>query len=744
MKNYTLFRAASALIVALSASIAAYGAQIPAPARAAGRASPMAVIVVNTTADENAANAACSLREAIVASNTNAAYKGCAAGQAAPLFDQIVIDSGVNSITLGPTPLPAISGGYVVLSTEDAPGSGLPDRTALSGSGLSVGDDLLTIASSRVSVSGMMFVNVPESGSGIKVAAGSAIAISGNNFGVGASFATCQTEIDSVGIFIEAAVDDGGGANPSVHIYNNTIGCMGRYGGLIEGADDVLLGDEDPAAAPNWIGTTSGGFALPNQSGVGVGRGAQNNRIVNNVIAGNTEHGILMRGKGVAATPDTRGNVIAGNRIGVLRNGAPQPNGSDGVILLEGATQNTIGGASDADRNVISANGLNGVNLVHGDANSVLGNYIGTNISGTATLGHQLAGVSMLAGSGNVIGCTQACPGVVSGNVIGGNTTGVRMVGGVDHKIVGNQIGFQLVLKEAAILLPNSGAGIEISGATTGLQLGDPGVAHRGNFVGYNGQGILLHGSGVQNSVLVDNVVLRNIADGLVIGANASGTQIGGANSENLFSENGTGILIREGATGTRIQNAIVRNNTGYGVLFAEGAIGNVVSNTQIYGNGAMGIGRMADSPKNDWSELSVYNNGQLGIDTEITPTLAFSGSINVPPAWIAAVEKTDPLSVTVSGVAPANPVGPSLIGYRVELYRTAFDPSGYGECKIYLGSDAPDRNSRWSIAYADSNAPGCYTVVLRTRGAATWSASEFSATSCTLRLPLLMRESGG
>ncbi len=115
---------------------------------------------------------------------------------------------------------------------------------------------------------------------------------------------------------------------------------------------------------------------------------------------------------------------------------------------------------------------------------------------------------------------------------------------------------------------------------------------------------------------------------------------------------NGSGIAIHQGATGPRVENAIVRNNTSFGVLFASGAAGNVVSNTQIHGNGAMGIA------------------------TAITPTDEIAGPINAPPAWITAVEKTDPLSVTVSGMAPANPTGPSLIGYRVELYRTAFEPS--------------------------------------------------------------------
>ena len=42
-----------------------------------------ATITVDTTADAEVADAACSLREAIVAANTDAAYNGCAAGNGA-------------------------------------------------------------------------------------------------------------------------------------------------------------------------------------------------------------------------------------------------------------------------------------------------------------------------------------------------------------------------------------------------------------------------------------------------------------------------------------------------------------------------------------------------------------------------------------------------------------------------------------------------------------------------------------
>ncbi|NOT60925.1 MAG: CSLREA domain-containing protein, partial [Acidobacteria bacterium] len=57
-----------------------------------------ATITVNTTADENNVGAACSLREAIVAANTNAAFGGCTAGAAG--LDTIQFNLGAGTPTI--------------------------------------------------------------------------------------------------------------------------------------------------------------------------------------------------------------------------------------------------------------------------------------------------------------------------------------------------------------------------------------------------------------------------------------------------------------------------------------------------------------------------------------------------------------------------------------------------------------------------------------------------------------------
>ena len=61
------------------------------------RAAHAATITVNTTADENGAGANCSLREAITAANTNAAFGGCAAGSG---VDVITLPAGTYQLTL--------------------------------------------------------------------------------------------------------------------------------------------------------------------------------------------------------------------------------------------------------------------------------------------------------------------------------------------------------------------------------------------------------------------------------------------------------------------------------------------------------------------------------------------------------------------------------------------------------------------------------------------------------------------
>src|SRR5207249_10746390 len=100
-----------------------------------------------------------------------------------------------------------------------------------------------------------------------------------------------------------------------------------------------------------------------------------------NVISGN------MQGIYVTGTLSV-GNLIQGNFIGTDRTGhAAIGNTPSHGVTIDGASNNTIGGATPGARNVISGNGFFGISIVRGffshlpaSGNVVQGNYVGTDV----------------------------------------------------------------------------------------------------------------------------------------------------------------------------------------------------------------------------------------------------------------------------------------------------------------------------------------------------------------------------
>ena len=106
-----------------------------------------------------------------------------------------------------------------------------------------------------------------------------------------------------------------------------------------------------------------------------------------NVISGNSGHGI--------ALADSSSNLIQGNLVGTNATGtAALPNVAGVGIVIGAGSNNTIGGTTPGARNLISGNGVEATARhqicprFHDDSgNLVQGNYIGTDITGTAALG---------------------------------------------------------------------------------------------------------------------------------------------------------------------------------------------------------------------------------------------------------------------------------------------------------------------------------------------------------------------
>jgi hypothetical protein len=195
-----------------------------------------------------------------------------------------------------------------------------------------------------------------------------------------------------------------------------------------------------------------------------------------------------------------------GNFLGTDATGTmADPNGT-GVVVVYLGSNNTIGGTEAGAGNLISGNLRDGVGMYGGTGNAVLGNLIGTDASGTLALPNGY-GVELFSGSGNTIGggTVAGAGNLISGNLYDG--IGIYSDGNV---IQGNFIGTDVTGTNP---LGNGGDGVAILAFQYGYnnRIGgpDPGA---GNTIAYNG------GYGVRITTGTGNAIHQN-----AIFANATG-----------------------------------------------------------------------------------------------------------------------------------------------------------------------------------------------------------------------------
>ncbi len=296
-----------------------------------------------------------------------------------------------------------------VCGSADSPAN---HRLILDGSNVTTGDGLTLAASASGStIRGLLLRNFPDDG----------IRVNGDD-----NIIACNTLTNNGGQAIDVTGSDNriGG---TAHTERNVIINGGSHG--------VRIGDSGTRnkVQGNYIGVAGDGMTAAANAGSGVyiNAGGTNRvgggvTLAGNVISGNTEHGILLAGGG-------GDNQIWGNIIGLDASGlAPMGNGSSGVRIFDSVAANDIGGENDGRRNVISANAGQGIYL-ESSSNTVIGNYIGTDINGMNDLGNSVVGVRILNGDSNS----------VSENIVAGNDgTGVRVYGNaVLTTIIDNSIG---------------------------------------------------------------------------------------------------------------------------------------------------------------------------------------------------------------------------------------------------------------------------------------------------------------
>lgn len=401
----------------------------------------------------------------------------------------------------------------------------------------------------------------------------------------------------------------------------------------------------------NYIGTTAAGDApLPNLANGVYITSARENLIggvfpgASNVIAGNGRHGISIE-SGLS-------NQIQGNLIGTDATGSVAvPNGQHGVVVSFGSDSTLIGGTGALARNVISGNGLNGVEITQNSQNTrVSGNLVGTNQAGTVALPNGVNGVLVTTGA------TQTLIGGLnpqSKNVIAGNKgSGVALERDSSlNNLQGNYIGLDA---SGAAVLANGGDGVTLRSTTNNTIGGrEPGAANV--IAGNRGNGLLLSGAN-------GNRVIGNI-----IGANVDQTVKWG-NAEN-------GILVQDAGSNTFELNTITASGRA-GVMILGASLQNRISKNAIYDNRTLGIDLNGDGvTQNDPSDLDSGPNGLRNF-----------------PIITGVSEEASGLMV--SGFLPA----PMASTQTIELFRAMPSPFGYGEGGQFLGEIRPGADGQFSI----------------------------------------------
>lgn len=431
-----------------------------------------------------------------------------------------------------------------------------------------------------------------------------------------------------------------------------------------------------------------------------------------NVIAGLVIHGFEGSGVKIIVDPPesgtATGNIVRGCYIGTDPTGRQSiGNGLYGVLITRNRTQaNLIGGTAPTDRNVISGNRSNGIELDFPTfGNLILGNYIGTTADGMGALPNGGAGVFISGARDNVIGGRE--PG--AGNLISGNSgSGVQIVGVFGNQVQGNWIGVDATGRRA---LPNGGDGVTLIGGAHSNLIGGSTEAAR-NVISGNAQNGVRVADAFSNQIAgniigLDPTMTRavpNGASGILVTAGARENLIGGLepSSGNVIAGNsGDGITLARGASNTQIianligttdregTSRLPNGGNGIAIFGAQGtAIGGATlaaANTIAY-NARAGVliadGEEVPSRGNRIWCNAFFANGGLGIDLGgdgVTPNDV--GDADAGPNALMNFPVVRELKEVPGGVllrGRVDTVNP--MAAHVDVYVADPDPTGFGE----------------------------------------------------------------
>jgi hypothetical protein len=426
----------------------------------------------------------CLLSTIVVTSNADSGAGSLRAALAAAVsgdtVDFNISGSGVQTIALA-SPLPAITQAITIDgysqpgASANTNGPGLADNATIriqidaTNGFVAFDGGTIKLGTNNATVRGLSLINNPHSNGVYVEPTFTGNIIAGNFIGMQADGVTKAGNVGS-GVLIDGDNNTVGGTNPADRnvITGNSQG-------------QVVLADLGTSASNNLIaGNFIGVDATGAHSVANISAGIQLNNTThtnNNLIGGTTPaarniiSGNNTEGVDISNDLDTTGvnnNVVEGNFIGTDVTGTVAvPNGGIGVRVNN--SLNTIGGTASGAGNVIAASVLDGIEINEPN-NAILGNDIGTDLSGTINLGNGGRGISINTSNTQIGDATRHGNTIAFNGSQDGFGAGIGVASGTGNTILENSIysnvgngtfgpyGLGIDLNNDGVTLPTTGS----------------------------------------------------------------------------------------------------------------------------------------------------------------------------------------------------------------------------------------------------------------------------------------------
>ena len=194
----------------------------------------------------------------------------------------------------------------------------------------------------------------------------------------------------------------------------------------------------------NYVGTNQTGVALMGNKTHGIEVTGSDSVLIGgtggrNIVVNNNEYGIMVNN---SKYTKTQSNYVGVGSDGGTTNAPLLGNGIGGISVRANSDFNLVGGSLATERNIVSYNGhrveADGIHILTSKRVTVIGNYCGTDATGTLDRGNLWAGISVNGSDSITIGG----PGAFEANICSGNHhEGIYLSGSTNTTIVNNLIG---------------------------------------------------------------------------------------------------------------------------------------------------------------------------------------------------------------------------------------------------------------------------------------------------------------